>query len=614
MKHPLILSSLATLVFFVNPAAAKSPAEIEQIAKSVSVEMITGTGSGVIVHRQSLGGASPGETRYTLITNRHVVCGSGNCKESRLAKISRLRTADRQVHEVSKAAVQLLQDSAGQDLDLAIVQFRSSRSYPVAQIADSNSLRVDDALYTAGFPKDRGFAFGAGQARAVVNKRLAGDRGGYTVVYDADTLPGMSGGGVFDQSGRLLAIHGYGDRFRENTQTEDNAETDTVTTQPEVGSKIGYNRGIPVHWMTQALRQMGIVVGNQSHATNATTNSTADEYFITGFNKLVEPGENILAGKQEAVSLFSQAIALNPRYIIAYFLRAYTYQQLRQKTQALDDYNQVISIAPNLVSAYMNRGSLKRQLNDLNGALADYNKAISLQPNYARAYNNRGLLKFQKLNDDQGALADFNQAIAIEPSNATAYSNRGILKFRKFKDDRGALADFNQAIAIEPNNAMLYKNRGVLKYQKFKDDRGALADFDKAIALNPNYAEAFFNRGLLNDEKFNKPQAALADYDQAIFLNPAYALAYSNRGIVKYEKFQDAPGALADFDKAITLDPNLAIAYMNRGTLRLSDQKLQDRPRAIQDFQAAAKIFRKNGQTQYLQYALDTLRALGATE
>jgi serine protease Do len=170
MKSLLILGSVAAVVSFAPAAAAKSPAEIEQIAKSVSVEMITGEGSGVIVHRQG--------NFYTLVTNRHVVCGSGNCAASRLSKIYRLRTADGQVHQVSKSAVQFLKDAAGNSLDLASVQFRSDRTYQVAKVAEPGSLKVDDAVYTAGFPKGQGWLFGSGKAQAVVNKRLLGDRGG----------------------------------------------------------------------------------------------------------------------------------------------------------------------------------------------------------------------------------------------------------------------------------------------------------------------------------------------------------------------------------------------------------------------------------------------------
>ena len=119
MKYLPFLGCTAALVFFADMAVAKSPAEIEQIARSVSVELLTGGGSGTIVHRQG--------DLYTLITNRHVVCLKQiNCD---LATSYDLRTADGQVYQVPKAGVQLLKDSSGAFLDLAIVKFRSSRSY-----------------------------------------------------------------------------------------------------------------------------------------------------------------------------------------------------------------------------------------------------------------------------------------------------------------------------------------------------------------------------------------------------------------------------------------------------------------------------------------------------
>jgi lipoprotein NlpI len=504
MKSLLILGSVAAVVSFAPAAAAKSPAEIEQIAKSVSVEIqVPGAdrvGSGVIVHRQG--------NLYTLVTNRHVVCGSGNCDASRLSKIYRLRTADGQVHQVPKSAVQFLKDAAGNSLDLASIQLRSDRTYQVAKVAEPNSLKVDDAVYTAGFPKGQGWLFGSGQAQAVVNKRLLGDQGGYTVVYDAETQKGMSGGGAFDKNGRLVAVHGQGDRFTENTEAE--VGLSNITKQ-EVGSKVGYNRGIPVRWVVEGLGVgRGILVGNrrplsQMGVGNATA---ADEFFIAGFNKLVGAEGDFRAEKREAVAQFSRAVALNPRYTTAYVMRAIA----------------------------------KYQLNDPQGALADYNKAIALNPKFAEAHYGRGVLKQEKLNDPQGALADY----------------------------------------------------------------------DRAIFLNPKYALAYYNRGVLKQSKLNDAQGALADYNLAISLNLKLASAYNNRGSLKGEKLNDAQGALADYDRAIALNPKLAVAYANRGVLK--QYKLNDAQGAISDLRTAAKLFRSQGQTQYLQMAIAALRKLGATE
>jgi tetratricopeptide (TPR) repeat protein len=607
MKYPLILGSAAAIVCFAHPAMAKSPAEIEQIAKSVSVEIITGTGSGVLLYHQG--------DLYTLITNRHVVCGSQNCTEYNLAETYRLRTADHQIHQASKSGIKFLKDAAGNNLDLAIVQFRSNRSYQVAQVADSDSLKVDDEVYTAGFPKDRGFLFGSGQAKAVVHKRLVDDRGGYTVVYDAETLPGMSGGGAFDNNGRLVAIHGQGDRYTENTEAE---VVPSNAGKSKVGSKIGINRGIPVRWVVQGLSELGILVGNRSslsqiRVASPTVAATADEFFIAGFNKLVDPGEDFQAGQRESLAQFSRAIALNSRYTTAYFLRAYVKDKLNDPQGALADYNQSISLNPKYVDAYNNRGILKAdKLNDSQGALADYNQAISLNPKYESVYNNRGNLKKNQLNDSQGALADYNQAISLNPKYADAYYNRGLLKYPKLNDPQGALADYDRAISLNPKYAIAYNNRGLLKQEKLNNPQGALADYDRAISLNPKSALAYNNRGALKQEKLNNPQGALADYNQAISLNPKYVNAYVNRGNLKVDKLNDPQGALADYNQAISLNPKFAIAYYNRGILKY--QKLNDRPGAISDFRAAAKIYRQQGQTSDLKDAIDQLRKLGATE
>jgi tetratricopeptide (TPR) repeat protein len=500
MKSSLILGTVAVLVAVAPAVAAKSPAEIEQIAKAVSVEMITGVGSGVIVHRQG--------NLYTVITNRHVVCGFGSCDASRLSSTYRLRTADGQVHQVPKSAVQLLKDSAGKSLDLASVQFRSDRTYPVAQVAELDSLKVGDAVYTAGFPKEQGWLFGSGKAQAVVNKRLTGDGGGYTVIYDAKTLPGMSGGGAFDKNGRLVAVHGSGDRYTENTQAKVKPSN---TGKEEVGSKIGLNRGIPVRWVVEGLGR-GILGSSRrplsQMGVGKATAATADEFFIAGFNKLVGANGDFRAEKREAVAQFSRAVALNPRYVIAYFMRALA----------------------------------KNQLNDSQGALADLNKALSLNPKDAPAYYGRAILKENQLNDPQGALADYNKVISLSPKDALAYNNRGNLKYLKLNDPQGALADYNEAISLKPKDANAYVNRGNLKYLKLNDPQGALADYNRAISLKPKYADAYNNRGVLKDEK------------------------------------------------------------------------LKDRQGAISDLRTAARIFREQGQTQNLQWAIASLRKLGATE
>jgi lipoprotein NlpI len=463
-------------VALVQPAvmAAKSAAEVQAIARAVTVEIKLqqdgSVGSGIIIAHQG--------DLYTIATNRHVVCGQGSRTRIPAGETYELGLADGQKYRVKAASVKLL----GTDLDLAIVQFRSSRKYPVAQIGSAGGLKVADVVYTAGFPLAKpGFSFNQGNVIAVVDRRITGDRGGYSMIYDALTLPGMSGGGVFDRDGQLVAIHGQGERFGENTELSNKSA--------QVGSKIGYNRGIPIRWLVQSLASAGMNISeNRTPSTLITTRTqvavSADEYFITGFNKFVEPGADVVAGKLAAIQELSKAIQINSRYTSAYFTRAFVYEQLQEFRQSVSDYDRVITLNPQYALTYNNRGNLKvENLNDSQGALADYNQAITLDPQYARAYYNRGNLKKNKLNDSQGALADYNQAITLDSQYAPAYNNRGNLKKNKLNDSQGALADYNRAITLDSQYAPAYNNRGNLKGYKLNDKLGAIQDFRQAAKL-----------------------------------------------------------------------------------------------------------------------------------
>jgi tetratricopeptide (TPR) repeat protein len=590
MKYPLFLGCTVAIIISANVVAKTAP-EIQNVAKATTIEIrlqkSNKVGSGVVIHRQG--------STYTLVTNRHVLCGGKSCDVLPENERYTLTLADGQKQRVAKEAIKLL----GEDLDLAVIQFQSAKQYQVAPIA-TGLLKVDDPVYTAGFPYEiPGFTFNKGRAIAVVNKRLTADKGGYSIIYNADTLPGMSGGGVFNANGELVAIHGIGDRYQAGADVD----------EKKLNTKIGYNRGVPVSWLVQSLGKIGINLGVDIAPQPPTAATTADEHFIIGFNKFVDPGANIIAGKQQALAEFNAAIRLNPQYANAYFSRAYLQEQLRNYPQALSDYNQAIAIDPKFTSAYCNRGLLKvERFNDVPGALADYDQTIAINPTYSDAFNNRGLLKADKLNKPQEALADYNQAISLSPKSATTYYNRGLLKDDKLNDVQGALADYNQAIALFPSYAKAYNNRSTLKSGKLKDIPGALADLSQAIDLNPKFAAAFNNRGLLKTNNLNDQQGALADFNRAIILNPKLLIVYVNRGNLKANKLQDIPGALADFNTVLQINPEYAEGYLGRGLVKA---KQRDQDGALADWRRSEKLFRSQGNIELADKMAAILKKFG---
>jgi tetratricopeptide (TPR) repeat protein len=503
MKYQLLLGCIATSMVFAPKVMAKSTAEIEQIARGAAIEVKLQNsplvGSGVIVHRQG--------DLYTIVTNRHVVCGNvgARCKALPPTHKYTIGTADGQKYQIEAGAVRFL----GKDLDLAILRFRSSKKYVVAPLATADRLKLDDAVYVAGFAlEQKGFNFSKGRAIAVVNKRLTDDKGGYTIIYDTFTLPGMSGSGVYNNSGQLVGIHGLGERFLSGTEIDDESRLD---------SKIGVNRGIPIRWVLQELGKAGILSNSQPSSNQPTAlakATTADEYFTIGFNKWVEPGSNdIKAEKMQAIQDFTTAIKLNPNYAAAYFMRSYIYYQLKEFNKSLADIDKAISIVPNYSRAYNNRGLLKVQLQDLSGALKDLNMAVKFDPTDDIAYLSRGEIKRQT-GDKDGALADFNRSIQLNPKRAEAYAGRATLQYLGFSNLPAALVDLDKAIEINPNLAIAYYNRAALKLAQ-KDFPGALEDMNRTIELSPNLAEAYYSRGLLKRDRLQDRSGAMEDFRRA---------------------------------------------------------------------------------------------------
>jgi tetratricopeptide (TPR) repeat protein/V8-like Glu-specific endopeptidase len=590
------LIGLSTTIALVQPniAATKSAVEIGAIAKSITVQIVgeNNSGSGVILQRQG--------DIYTVLTVAHAVDNSTNYK---------IVTLDDRSYQIVPNSIRI----ASGGIDLAVVKFKSTTKYAVAKLGNCNTLKSGMDLYLAGFPNNSRvitepvLVFKEGKVSHNSSKIF--DRRGYSLVYSNDTAEGMSGGGVLNGEGELVAIHGMGDRVRADDSN--------------FSEKTGFNLGIPINRFAMVASKMGVELSGKVAPIPQNTALKADDYLVSGVQKYrLDDFREALADFDQAITLdpksakahdyrgrlksdklndvqgaladFNRAIALDPKSASAYTQRGkLKSEKLNDLQGALADYNQAIALDPKDTRAYYNRGNLKySRLNDTQGALADCNRAISLNPKSAYAYTIRGGIKYYKLNDLQGALADYNQAIALDPKDTRAYYNRGSLKSEKLEDLQGALADYNQAIALSPKFTLAYHNRALLK-EKLNDGRGALADWNQLIALDPKNAEAYFNRALLKAiEPIRDFQGVLADYNQAIALDPKNAEFYHMRAVLK-DRLNDFQGALTDYDRAIALNPKNVISYTSRGALK--KYKLNDEQGALADFQQAEAISRQQG-------------------
>jgi serine protease Do len=405
-------------------AIAKTATEIGQLAKSVTV-LIQGpdTGSGVVIRQEG--------SNYTVLTARHVLDAAGSYE---------VVTPSGKKYAVTPQSIRKLPG-----LDLALFQFNSPEKQPVATLGNSSSLQEGMPVYVTGFPGQGStinalaYNFTEGQLTARSSKP---QEGGYALVYTNKTLPGMSGGPVFDQEAQLVGIHGAADG---QSQTLEKLNS-------RVYVKTGFNLGIPINTFLsatdpKAAQGQTLALANQSNLqensrpgnikfqsapnSSSTTRATpaksstkvavnyagsgSGDYFLSALNQYIK------GDLATAMLSCNKALRLNPRFAGAYSLRGNINYINQDYTGALSDFNQAVQFDTRLASAYMGRGLSQSALSNPEAAIADYTQAIQLSPDVL-AYYNRGVVQLN-LGNQAAALQDLQKSadLALAEGNQLDY-------------------------------------------------------------------------------------------------------------------------------------------------------------------------------------------------
>ena len=380
--------------------------------RTVSIETRSGQGSGVIIKRS-------GDT-YTILTAAHVV---NDLKDSPLSII----TPDRQQYTANPSEVKIAPNS----LDLATITFQSQQNYLVAELGDSNTINKGQHIFAAGF-QGKSLKFYPGTIVAI--SRQSQDLGYGLAIGSADILPGMSGGGLFNDTGTLIGINGKSI----GTIDSNSSQSDRRNSKPVSGL------AIPINTFTHIASQLNVDIDNNLPVSVA-SNLTADDFFITAGYKS-QKGDY-----RGAIADYDRALTLNPQFEEIYFRRGIAHSLLKNWQGAESDYTRAIEIKPEHAEAYLHRGSMRNIRGNWRGAKSDFDVALALNPNSLSAYIGRGIALCE-LNDCQAGIKDYHRAIAINRSYAEAYTRRGFAYYR-LGNRQGAIDSYMTA-------AELYQQQG----------------------------------------------------------------------------------------------------------------------------------------------------------
>ncbi|WP_354634905.1 trypsin-like peptidase domain-containing protein [Planktothricoides raciborskii] len=446
----------------------KSEEKIAKKAKEFTVIIDgCGAGSGAIIKRE-------GNT-YSVLTAYHVVEKSWTCL---------IFTSDQESYQVrGNTIIQPVPN-----VDLGVLTFTSDKSYPVAKLGNSEKMVEATSVLVVGAPgiigriKTRTLLFNWGK----IIGRVPQPKDGYSLIYDANTEPGMSGGPVLNNRGEIVGVHGQGDRDENNIKT-------------------GWNLGIPIQIFPKEKKNDDDYIGRlitrinwQKIAMLLVTIANWGIIFVIVVRVFVWiyiytiihlfPGDYI----DRLITLLDwQNIAILLITIANWGIIRLITLLNRQKIAML-----LITIAIGGI-IFVIVVQVFVLIYIIIYTIIHYNRRVEYKkPEFKSAANS-------------------TKSIKTDNKSAADYYNQGLRNYNLKKYDL-AIADYNQAIALDPNDSAAYYNRGIA-YSDLKKYDLAIADYNKAIALDQNFANAYYNLGLIA-EITGDVQTAIKNYEKAAAL------------------------------------------------------------------------------------------------
>jgi len=228
----------------------------------------------------------------------------------------------------------------------------------------------------------------------------------------------------------------------------------------------------------------------------------------------------------EAVSVYREAIALNPQNINLHNNLGSALHSLGHEEQALACYEKAITIDQNCADAYYNAARIMEVQYRREEAISYCQKAIAIKPE-AKFYNELGIY-YQRCGNLAEAARQYEQAIALKPNCLEAICNLGMILKKQGKIAE-AIGQYRQALAIKPDDPEVYYKMGLAWGEQDKLVE-KIACYQKAIALKPDFVEAYIDLGIALQEQL-KLQEAMGYYRHAIALKPDAEKAHMGLGM-----------------------------------------------------------------------------------
>jgi tetratricopeptide (TPR) repeat protein len=188
----------------------------------------------------------------------------------------------------------------------------------------------------------------------------------------------------------------------------------------------------------------------------------------------------------EAITKFTQAIAIDPQLADAYYHRGLAHFATERFDMAIADYNSSLNLDSRQIEVYFNRAAALLATNDIQGSSIDLQAILTLDPHYVRAYKLWGKIYLR--------LGEFDRAIKYYKTAGKIYLDRQdkencrlcIARIRQIEQQKIA------ARGGITNDVFLQQVRQKIQQGKFGE---ALADCNWLLHLDAYDPQAYYYRG-----------------------------------------------------------------------------------------------------------------------
>ncbi|MDE1989141.1 MAG: serine protease [Betaproteobacteria bacterium] len=286
---------------------------------------------------------------------------------------------------------------------------------PPVMLGSTRTLQVGAPVYAIGTPEGLQRTLSQG-----IVSSLRPVRGGSYIQTTAAISPGSSGGGLFDDRGRLLGLTSF--FISKGQQLNFALPVEWVEALPQHATARVAPGTSEVEWLNRAvsLESAKDWQGLQIFAEHLIKVQPHSEI---GWFALGE-SDGHLGHYAQAIVADRQALQINPQNESAWYNLGYEYDDAGQYAQAIDADRQALQINPRNAKAWINLGVAYHDAGQFTQAIDAERQALQINPQDADAWINLGVAYHDAGQFTQAIDAE-RQALQINPQDEHAWYNLG---------------------------------------------------------------------------------------------------------------------------------------------------------------------------------------------